>query len=204
MSEILTCNAVEIDILKEISNIGVSKAATALSEMINSRVDIAVPSCRMASYQEIGSIFGDPEKIYCSVLIQLFGDFDGFIMFCQELDNAVKTVKTLAKVDVTADVSDIAKLTKELAPLEEIANIMMGSYLASMEKLTKLNINQSVPSLCIDIITAIMNIPALVYANVSEEVLMVETKFIDCEIKGHFLLLPNFESFRKIIDILCV
>jgi len=204
MSDFLTFDAVEVDILKEISNIGVSKAATALSEMLNSRVNIAVPSCRMATYSEIGNIFGDPEKVFCAVLIQLFGDLDGFIMFCQELDSSVKTVETLAHTDITADISDMGKLAEELAPLEEIANIMMGSYLASMEKLTKLNINQSVPSLCIDIITAIMNIPALMYAEISDEVIIVETKFIDCEVNGHFLLLPNFESFKKIINVLRV
>ena len=56
-------NALELDILKEIGSIGGGNAATALSSMLNAKVNMAVPEVQILGFNEalshLGYIRGD-------------------------------------------------------------------------------------------------------------------------------------------------
>ncbi len=204
MAEKLAFDSLGLDVWRELCNVGVSNAAIAISKMTGKMMYINVPSCKLVTYDEMGRAFGDPEKIVSSILVQLNEDIEGYIMFSQELGNAIMTQKLLTGIDVSGSIEDIEKLAEELSPLEELVNIMISAFVGSMSTMTGLKINPSVPSLCIDMLMAVMNIPAVVYGEVSEEVLMIETQFVDSEIKGHFFLLPDYKSYKKLIEMLCV
>ena len=63
--------------------------------------------------------------------------------------------------------------------------------------MTGLSIIPSVPEMTVDMALAIMNVPALVYGEVGECVLMLETSFKGLEgtMDGHFFLMPTVETY---------
>ena len=54
---------VHFDVLKEIGNIGAGNATTALSQMINKRVDMKVPKVELLDFNELANIVGGPENL---------------------------------------------------------------------------------------------------------------------------------------------
>jgi chemotaxis protein CheC len=84
----------------------------------------------------------------------------------------------------------------------ELANILCGAYINAISELTELTINCSVPNLVIDMAAAIMNLPAAVYGQYGDSVLLLETEFTDDsrKITGHFILIPDVESHRILMQ----
>ncbi len=190
----------DLDILREIGNIGSGNAATALSEMVGETVDIGVPNCKLIPYSEMADVLSGSENVIMGVLVQLEGDLEGFIMMAQNLPDAQKMLKTLMQMDVNVSEEDIEGSLEQLEPLLEIVNIVSGSYLSAISSMTGLTIYPDIPRMTIDMAMAIMNVPALVYGEVGDSVLMLETSFFTLKDKldGHFFLMPTVESFAKL------
>jgi chemotaxis protein CheC len=86
--------------------------------------------------------------------------------------------------------------------LMELANILCGSYINAISELTGLFVNCTVPSLVIDMAGAIMNLPATIYGEYGDSVLLLETVFSDDArlITGHFFLIPEVESHHILMQ----
>jgi chemotaxis protein CheC len=187
----------DLDLLKEISNIGAGNAAGSLSKMIGADVEISVPNCSLVGFPQISDMLGGPENIVLGILVQLSGDLDGFILMVQELDDAANTLKLLLNLDESLEQEfDL----DDLEPMKEVCNILVGAYVSAISSMTRLKIMPSVPEMTVDMAMAIMNVPALVYGEVGEYVLVLDTKFGGKakSIKGHFFLIPTIESFEAL------
>ena len=88
----------------------------------------------------------------------------------------------------------------ELSALNEIGNIITGSYLSALSGLTNLVINASVPSLSIDMAGALLSVPAIEYGKVGDKVLLIQTQFGEGDLlDGYFLMVPELESYERIL-----
>ena len=76
--------AMHLDVLKEIGNIGSGNATTALSQMLNTMVDIEVPVVEILDFQQAIDAAGGPDKIVAGILVGIKGAIDGMIMFLFE------------------------------------------------------------------------------------------------------------------------
>lgn len=52
-----------LDVLKEIGNIGAGNAMTALSQMLNCKVDMKVPQVKLLDFNEVGALMGGEEQV---------------------------------------------------------------------------------------------------------------------------------------------
>ena len=191
----MNINESDLDLLKEIGNIGSGNAASALSQMIGATVHISVPKCEMIPFSEMTEIIGDPEHVILGILVQMEGDMEGYILMSQEIADAVNTVKLLMDQDV--NVEDGINI-EDFELMKEVCNILSGSYLSAISEMTGLKIVPSVPEMTADMAMAIMNVPVLVYGEVGESVLMLDTRFggaAEC-INGHFFLIPTIPSLE--------
>ena len=82
-------NEMQIDMLREIGNIGAGNAATALATILDEKVDMSVPSVRITGFDEAVENLGGAESLTVAVLVNFGGDANGMIMF---LLNGVSTV----------------------------------------------------------------------------------------------------------------
>ena len=88
----------------------------------------------------------------------------------------------------------------ELSALSELGNIMTGSYLNALSDLTHLKIYPSTPEIKIDMAGAILSAPAIEFATLGDKILMIQTNFSDdIDIDGYFILVPDMDSYKKIL-----
>ena len=89
----------------------------------------------------------------------------------------------------------------EMSALKEIGNIITGAYLNSLSTLTGLTIYPSVPDLSIDMAGAILSVPAIEFGTLGDKLLLIQTQFTDeIELDGYFILIPDMESYDKILN----
>lgn len=193
--------SVQFDVLREIGNIGAGNATTALSKLLDARIDMRVPKVNLAGFSEITGIIGDEEQVMVGILLSLEGDVNGMMMFLLDTASAGKLVAAVLKRDeaVEKDIYDFDEL--ELSALNEIGNIITGAYLSALSDLTKLTIVSSVPTLQVDMAGAILSIPAIEFSKIGDKVLLIETQFDEeSNINGYFLLVPELESYDVILS----
>ena len=192
----------QYDVLKELGNIGAGNATTALSKMINVKIDMRVPKVNLCGFSELAQAMGREEEIMAGILLLLEGDIDGMMMFLLDINSARALVDSLMARE--ADESKKASIDfdeMEFSARREIGNIITGSYLSALSDLTRLTIVSSVPNLHIDMAEAILSIPAIEFSKVGDKVLLIQTQFDDdSKISGYFVLVPELESYDKILS----
>jgi chemotaxis protein CheC len=192
-----------MDVLKEVGNIGAGHAATALSRLLDKPVDMLVPTVRMVPFEEISDSVGGSEQVVIAIFLRVEGETPGNIFFILSQESAKKMLRNLVGIEVE---NEDSYSEMELSALNEIGNILAGSYLTSLADFTNLSMVPTVPSLAIDMAGAILSYGLLQYGEMGDHALFIDTKFLDGvdEIEGHFFLIPDPESFQKIFSALGV
>lgn len=187
---------VYFDVLKEIGNIGAGNATTALAQLLNQKVDMRVPKVALLEFSEVGEAMGGEEQIMAGIYQLVEGDIAGSIMFLLEEKSARILVANL----MGTEPSEGEFTEMEMSALQEIGNIITGSYLSSLSSLTNLKIISSVPAISIDMAGAIMSVPAIEFGTLGDKILLIQTAFSDdVELDGYFILVPDLESYDKIL-----
>ena len=188
------------DVLKEIGNIGAGNATTALAQLLGQKVDMKVPQVKLLDFKEVGAIMGGEEQIMAGIYLLVEGDITGSIMFLLQEEAAHILVNQLMGVG-SGGKTDGGFDEMELSALKEIGNIITGAYLNSLSMLTNMCIYPSVPDLSIDMAGAILSVPAIEFGEVGDKMLLIQTQFTDDkEIDGFFILVPDLESYDKIMS----
>lgn len=185
------------DVLREIGNIGAGNATTALAQMLGCKVDMAVPQVRILEFSEVGAIMGGEEQLMAGIYLMVEGDVTGSILFLLEKESARKLISKLMGMEVSG--SELSEM--EQSALKEIGNIITASYLNSLSTLTQLVIYPSVPALSIDMAGAILSVPAIEFGTMGDKLLLIQTQFYE-GLDGYFILVPDLESYDKILGAL--
>lgn len=190
---------IEFDVLTEIGNIGAGNATTALSQMINARIDMCVPKVDLLGFSELAEIVGGAETLVAGILLSLEGDVDGMMLFVLESSAAHLLVDQLMGCVSGENKGDFSEM--EQSALMEIGNIIAGAYLSSISELTNLTITSSIPYLSVDMAGAILSVPAIEFGKLGDKALLIESKFkdLDVDISGYFILIPTLESYGLIL-----
>ncbi|MCR5233339.1 MAG: chemotaxis protein CheC [Lachnospiraceae bacterium] len=189
---------VYFDILKEIGNIGAGNATTALAQLLNTKVDMKVPKVDLLEFSEVGEAMGGEEQLMAGIYQIVEGDISGSIMFLLEEKSAITLISKLMGTPEVDNVSEFGDM--ELSALKEIGNIITGSYLSSLSMLTNLKIISSIPAISIDMCGSILSVPAIEFGEVGDKMLLIQTQFSDdMKLDGFFILVPDLESYDKIL-----
>ncbi|MDM5213362.1 chemotaxis protein CheC [Peribacillus sp. NJ4] len=208
MSFIEKINPLQLDILKEIGNIGAGNAATALSAILNRKIDMNVPNVQIVSFDEMMVMAGGADHVVASVFLRIEGDASGSMFFVLSLPVAEYLIRQLTGVETfLIDSTPYNELA--LSCLQELGNILSGSYLSSLSDFTRLNFYPSVPSLSIDMVGASISYGLLGLSQVSDAAIVIDTvlekdQLFAESIKGHFFLLPDPDFFDIIFSALGV
>lgn len=82
MDDIRNLTGMHIDILREIGNIGAGNAATALSTLLNKKIEMAVPRVQIATFAEMMESIGGPEQVVACVYLRIEGEAPGNMFSC--------------------------------------------------------------------------------------------------------------------------
>lgn len=188
----------QLDVLREIGNIGAGNATTALSQLINRRIDMGVPKVNISEFKDLAEVLGGPENPIVGILLAVEGEINGMMMFALEQASAHHLINILMSRDIDCfeGFTDM-----DLSALKEIGNIITGAYLTSLSALTGLNITASIPYMAIDMAGAILSVPAIEFGKVGDKALLIQTEFDEGEthVFGYFILIPELQSYATIL-----
>ncbi|MGG5252927.1 chemotaxis protein CheC [Neobacillus sp. SM06] len=192
--------SLHLDILREIGNIGAGNAATALSKLLNKKIDMKVPKVEIVSFDEMVEMAGGAENIVASVFLRIEGDASGSMFFVLPLPQAEHYVqKMTGDTDFSFETPPYNEMG--LSALQELGNILSGSYLTALSDFTNLSLYPSVPGIGIDMVGAIISFGLIEHSQVCDFAIVIDTALNEEDasfpewLRGHFFLLPDPDSF---------
>lgn len=194
-------NDIQYDVLREIGNIGAGNATTALSQMLNQKMDMSVPKVALVPFNEISDVMGSEDQTVVGIMLGFEGDVEGMMMFLFDTKSAHHLVNTLMMRDKEDGVEEGADFTDmDMSALNEIGNIVSGSYLTAISKLTNLKMISTVPEMTIDMIGALLSVPASEFGKYGDKLLLIQSQFGELDfVNGYFLMIPELDSYDKLL-----
>ncbi|WP_017437064.1 chemotaxis protein CheC [Saccharococcus caldoxylosilyticus] len=207
MDHIRKLTGTHIDILKEIGNIGAGNAATALSKLLNKKIEMAVPHVQIAAFDEMMELIGGAEQVVACVYLHIEGDAPGNMFFVLSLEQAERFIRQMTGDETFSFREHSTELGQ--SALQELGNILAGSYLSALADFTHLVLYPSVPMLTVDMIGAILQYGLLELSRAGDYAILIDTAVYDerrpeDSVNGHFFLLPDPDSFASIFRALGV
>jgi len=193
-------SGMQLDILREIGNIGSGNAATALAQLLNAKIDMNVPQVNILPFAEVPDLVGGADLHVVGLFLIATGSAPASILFLLPVDKACLLVDMLmGKEWGKTDPSNLSDM--DISALMELGNIICATYLNALAMFTQLDFRPSVPALGIDMAGAILNTVLAQFGAVADHVLVLETEFKrdEQEIVGHFFLLPEPGSLDVIL-----
>ena len=199
-------NDIQYDVLREIGNIGAGNATTALSQMLNQKMDMSVPKVALVPFNEISDVMGSEDQTVVGIMLGFEGDVEGMMMFLFDTKSAHHLVNTLMMRDKEEGVEEGADFSDmDMSALNEIGNIVSGSYLTAISKLTNLKMISTVPEMTIDMIGALLSVPASEFGKYGDKLLLIKSQFGELDfVNGYFLMIPELNSYDKLLESLGV
>lgn len=196
----LNFNIMDIDMLKEVANIGTGNAATSLSSLINQKIKMSVPSVKMPEFKNLAEHIGGADSIIAAILVNVSGNINGIMMYIMQESSAC----ALSNKILGQNKKHFSEFTEmDYSMLTEIGNILTSSYLTALSQLMGYKINQSIPYLSVDMAQAILSVPAIELGKVADKALFIESTFSQADdasstenenLSGYFMLVPEFKE----------
>lgn len=194
----------QLDALREVGSIGAGHAATALSQLVDHKIELGVPELEALPVTQIPGVFGGPEQLVAAVYNQVLGDIAGSSLFL--IDRA----SALALVDMLRGHTDSKTVSfgpDEVAVVMNTASILISAYLAAIGRLADLNILPGKPAYAFDMVGAILESVAADVGLRVDEAVIIKTEFssddFDVEtavvIDAYLLFMPDEASLHTIL-----
>ncbi|WP_378951874.1 chemotaxis protein CheC [Pelosinus sp. sgz500959] len=196
--EILNLSLIQLDALKEIGNVGAGNSATALSQLINRKIDMTVPQIAIMPLGDVPDVVGGPDAMVAGVFLRVYGPAPSSILFLLPRDSAFSLVDMLMGRE-QGHTTSLSSMDE--SALMEIGNILAGAYLNALSHFTKLTLLPSIPALAMDMAGALLSVILIQLGEMGDHALVIETEFTteNDGVKGHFFLIPDPGSLNTIL-----
>lgn len=191
-----------LDVLREIGNIGAGNAATALSVLLHSRLDMEIPVVKVLEFDDIAGMVGGADTVVSAVLTRFSGEVNGMTLFILEMEEAKHLVSVMLNRNYSEGFVEFDHMDK--SALKEVGNILMSSYISSISTLTGLKVKTNPPEICVDMAGAVLSMPISVLGQVGDKALIIDSKFFDDNrrIEGFILFVSDDASLDSMFEAL--
>ena len=204
-SEFQSLNTMQLDVLKEIGNIGAGNAATALATMISGKIEMKIPEIGILGFNEVTELVGGADAYVTGIYLIAKGPAPVNILFLISVEKVCNLLDLL--MDRPANTSKPETLDEiDYSAITEIGNIISSTFLNALASVTGFEFTPSVPAMAMDMAGAVMDSVLALFGEVEDHVLLLKTQFIrDKEdMVCNFFLLPNAGSLKIILSALGV
>jgi chemotaxis protein CheC len=187
----------QIDVIKEMINIGVGQAANLLNSISGKHVKLMVPKVKVLHFEELATELaeiGFVDNLSC-VTLSFSGEINGSSKLLFSTEEASRLVFAFTEAEI--DDLDFDEIQAET--LSEIGNIVLNSLVGSFANLLNTTLNYSIP------IYLTGNIDQILSSDISfkEEglILYAQTHFSieSLEIQGDFVLFIDIDTVPALI-----
>jgi chemotaxis protein CheC len=141
-AELITLSELERDALTELVNIGVSRAAAGLRQMVGEQVLLSVPSAEVVSQKTAAALISEREEGELVAVRQDFaGGFSGQALLIFPQANGLQLVRAILGEDMNAE--ELNEVEQEA--LAEIGNVILNGCLATMANMLQQSLEMSLP-----------------------------------------------------------
>jgi chemotaxis protein CheC len=193
-------SSVQMDAMQELGNIGAAHAATTLSQMLSSPVEMSVPRIEVIDVAHLADHIG--EESAALVVFELQGEIPhgGYIIFYISRVSAVRLTNTMLGL------TDLERPLNEMdeSALLEVGNIMASAFLDATAELLGFVMLPSPPALTIDMAHAAMQSLIAQMQEEIDEVMFFSTELV-CEehkIDSDIIMMPEVSTLAKIVELL--
>lgn len=183
--------AMQLDILQELINIGVGRAAGMLNQMVRAHIQLQVPVLKVVTPDEVTNLYAlRSSSVFSAVQLSFTGEFAGVSALIFPPESASKLVSVvLGQEDGLAADADMRSGT-----LQEIGNIVLNGVMGSIANILNEPLRYSPPDYIEAGITNIIG-------RRSGMVLVARTQFSmkDHCIEGEVLIIFSLSSFDSLL-----
>jgi chemotaxis protein CheC len=169
MTDLGNLSEMEMDILKELGNIGAGHAATALSKLLDKDINIAVPQVKIGEIKSISTEF--ISDIVAGVIIALQDLEENksgylYIMFPEA-----------SSKQIAADLFGLEEFDEEMyeSTIMEVGNILASSFCDASADFMDIILLPSPPNFAVDVPTAVIDSVVSQMAKKSDYIILFET-----------------------------
>lgn len=192
--------SVQSDAIQELGNIGAAHAATTLSQMLGSTVEMSVPAIKAIDISELGNYMG--EESAAMVAFELQGEIPhgGYVIFYISRESAIRLTNTMLGL------TDMNRTMNEMdeSALLEVGNIMVSAFLDATAELLGFIMLPSPPVLSLDMAHATMSSLIAQMSEEVDDVLLFSTELV-CEehkIDSDIIMLPEPSTLARIVELM--
>jgi chemotaxis protein CheC len=196
-------NELQLDTLRELSNIGMGHAATALSQLLRRGINLHVPNLTVTDIAEVPDLLGGAEQVVAGVTLDVLGGARGNILLIFPRASAERLLSDLIGVHSV----DPLESSIGVSTICEVGNILASAYLSALGQMLQMVLIPSVPRMALDMAGAVVDSVLIELSQSGDQALMLETEFHDAQgasdpIRGHFFLLPDPATLHVILKTL--
>lgn len=187
------------DALREIGNVCAGNAATALSQLLDRKIEIVVPRILFLPIEQVPQAVGGTDQLVVGLMLRVLGDLPSNIIFIFSQRDALLLASLMtgrSPAGGSRVISDI-----ERSALKEVGVILANAYLGALGSFVGLGLVPTVPELIIDMAGAIVDYILIDLSCKSQFALLVESEFQEPEarVTGHFFLIPDPDGLQLIL-----
>lgn len=188
----------KMDIFREVASIASAHASSALSEMLEKKVELTLPKVTFISSQEVFKDMAGEKQVVC-VETKLLSGIRGKVSLVLEEKGAYELINRLYKEK--EKVSSGVFTEMGLSLIKEIGNIVVSSYAGALGIFLNILILPSIPIL---VNGAFPDVMRSIFTSQEEFVLLIEALFKEegSEIKGKIYFVLTEEG-RRVIEESC-
>lgn len=162
----------QLDVIKELANVGGGNAATSISQLINEPVSMTVPTIKILDYNEVFTQIMSEDVMVNSVIMEMTGSAEGMFLFI----TSDKVSEDLVNMMLPSGM-DINDELRESA-IKELVNILVTSYLNAIAHMVTVNLISSVPLLIKDMFGAILSSMYIEAGQYDDNVMIIRNEFL--------------------------
>ena len=188
-----------LDVLKEIGNIGSGNAATSLSSMLNTPVEIEVPNISLINYDHVSQYLGGKDRKVIGLALGLEADIEGVMLHVVQPKFASRIVNAFYPKEIQT-LEDINEM--DLSAVKETSNITTAAYVNSMATMTDTFINITPPIEYLDTVENVLKRASDRFDAIGHQVIYIDENLYigDTEIKSSMILILQIDSLKKLFD----
>ncbi|MGI6450299.1 MAG: chemotaxis protein CheC [Desulfitobacteriia bacterium] len=190
-------SAARIEALKEVGNIGAGHAATSLSNLLQTRIEMSVPKVWLVPLERLQEALGQLDATKVALYLKVTGEAPGKAMFILSVPCAQHMAQTLL---LKPEPPDIFKDEMAQSALQEVGNILVSSFVIALTQFSGCMLQPSIPALGLDMIGAMIDGVLLEEGQIDDNILIIDTKLSGQEeMEGIFLYIPEEGSIDKLL-----
>jgi chemotaxis protein CheC len=198
MSMTIALDAIRLDALKEVGNVGAGHAMTSFATMLDRMVNMSVPHVGIMELHQFVEVAGGAESLTVGVYMPVEGEAPGHIAFLFPYHTACDVADALLG-NLAGETTELDEMSSSV--FMEVGNILASSFLIALCEMTGLDLRSSPPALAVDMTVSILSSIAAAFNNIEEDIVTIVTQIEegDGSMEGYFIFVPEPGSLTIVL-----